>query len=109
MDGTLQLTRRVGMLEGASFLLLLGAAMPLKYMLGMPLAVRIVGSAHGVLFIAYVLLAAHAVLRGRISRTLGLKMVIASLLPAGPFFVDRDLQAIATADAPGQAALGAGD
>ncbi|WP_317048755.1 DUF3817 domain-containing protein [Hymenobacter sediminis] len=48
--------RVVGFLEGISFLVLLGIAMPLKYLLGQPEAVRIVGMAHGVLFVAYVLL-----------------------------------------------------
>ena len=41
------------MTEAASFLLLLGVAMPMKYMMDMPLAVRIVGMIHGVLFIAF--------------------------------------------------------
>jgi hypothetical protein len=39
--------RVIGFVEGVSFLVLLGAAMPLKYLADMPLAVKIVGSAHG--------------------------------------------------------------
>ena len=46
--------RLVALLEGASFLVLLFVAMPLKYLAGMPLAVRIAGSIHGALFIAFV-------------------------------------------------------
>ena len=46
--------RAVALLEGASYLLLLGVAMPLKYLAGMPGAVRAVGSAHGGLFLLYV-------------------------------------------------------
>ena len=45
--------RIIAYLEGISFLLLLGVAMPLKYHWGMPLAVRIMGSLHGFLFVAY--------------------------------------------------------
>jgi len=37
--------RLVGIAEGISFLLLLGVGMPLKYIAGLPLAVRIMGSA----------------------------------------------------------------
>ncbi|MCH2042016.1 MAG: DUF3817 domain-containing protein [Saccharospirillaceae bacterium] len=39
---------QIGFLEGMSFLLLLGVAMPLKYMMGVNEAVRFAGSAHGI-------------------------------------------------------------
>ena len=53
--------RAAGMIEGVSFLLLLGVAMPLKYFAGMPLAVKIGGWVHGLLFLTFcmVLLVAH--------------------------------------------------
>ena len=44
--------RAVALAEGISFLVLLGVAMPLKYLADMPLAVRIAGWLHGLLFIA---------------------------------------------------------
>lgn len=56
-DTTLHRLRSVGLLEAISFLLLLGVAMPLKYMFDQPEMVRIVGMAHGVLWILYVGLA----------------------------------------------------
>jgi integral membrane protein len=43
--------RRIALIEGWSFLILLGIAMPLKYLADMPLAVRLVGSLHGFLFL----------------------------------------------------------
>eukprot|EP01031_Cornospumella_fuschlensis_P007196 gene7196-8921_t len=43
--------RRIAFMEGVSFLLLLGIAMPLKYFAGLPAAVKYVGWAHGLLFI----------------------------------------------------------
>ena len=46
--------RLVGILEGISFLVLLGIAMPLKYLAGQPEAVKVVGWAHGALFVLYV-------------------------------------------------------
>ena len=46
--------RVIGWGEGLSFLLLLGIAMPLKYWFGQPGYVRVVGMAHGALFLLYV-------------------------------------------------------
>ncbi len=82
----------VGYLEGTSFLLLLGIAMPLKYMIGIPEGVKYIGMAHGILFIAYI-----AVLMGAASK---IKMplwampmgVLGSFLPFGPFVFDHVLK-----------------
>jgi integral membrane protein len=84
--------RLVGLLEGASYLLLLGVAMPLKYWAGMPLAVRVVGMAHGVLFVAFVaaLLLAWRARRWSVLRAAGL--FVACLIPFGTFVVDRGLR-----------------
>lgn len=43
----------MGRLEGVSFLLLLGVAMPLKYLADMPQFVTWVGWAHGLLFVGF--------------------------------------------------------
>ena len=45
--------RKISLAEGISYLLLLGIAMPLKYWAGLPLAVKIVGSIHGALFVVF--------------------------------------------------------
>ena len=45
----------MGYLEGMSFLLLLGIAMPLKYMMDIPEGVKYIGMAHGMLFITYII------------------------------------------------------
>jgi integral membrane protein len=83
--------RVIGWWEGVSFLLLLGVAMPLKYFAGMPQAVRIVGLAHGVLFMLYVAAALHAAWTHRWPwRRTGL-VLLASVLPAGPFLVDAKI------------------
>ena len=83
--------RIVGILEGISYLLLLGIAMPLKYLANMPEAVSIVGMAHGVLFICYCLTILLALLNGNISFLRSVQAFISSLLPFGPFFMDRTL------------------
>ena len=50
----IQQLRRVGKIEGVSFLVLLGIAMPLKYLAHLPLAVKVVGWVHGDLVTAMV-------------------------------------------------------
>lgn len=75
--------------EGISFLLLLGVAMPLKYIWQWPLAVEVIGMAHGLLFIAYELLAIR--LKSSIDWTLSQWLIIAlcAFLPFGPFYVEK--------------------
>jgi integral membrane protein len=83
--------RVVGWWEGVSFLVLLGVAMPLKYFAGMPLAVRIVGMAHGILFLLYVLAAIQASLDRDWPWKRTALVLLASVLPAGPFVVDAKI------------------
>jgi integral membrane protein len=80
--------RVVGFLEGVSFLVLLGIAMPLKYVWEEPQAVRVVGMAHGVLFIAYVAAAVQAWLAYDWSWKRAALVVAASLVPFGTFYAD---------------------
>ncbi len=83
--------RAVGILEGISFLLLMGIAMPLKYFAGMPLAVKYTGSIHGALFIAYCLCIFAALNSGRLSFGKSVLAFIAALIPFGPFLIDQKL------------------
>lgn len=84
----------IGTYEAVSFLLLLFVAMPLKYLAGQALAVRVVGMAHGILFLAY----CAALIRARQANDLALKecfiCFVAALLPFGPFAVDKRLKRI---------------
>ncbi|ACY15183.1 DUF3817 domain-containing protein [Haliangium ochraceum] len=89
----LRTLRRVSVLEGISFLVLLGVAMPLKYLGGIDMAVKIVGWAHGVLFVLLcgVLLVTYRSLRWPLSRAA--LVFAAALVPLGPFLIDRKLAA----------------
>ena len=84
--------RAIALLEGLSFVLLLFIAMPLKYLAGMPLAVKIVGMAHGVLFVAYL----PALLEVAFTHRWSLLRVVAafgaSLVPFGTFVFDARLR-----------------
>ena len=77
--------------EGVSFPVLLFIAMPLKYMMYMPLAVKLVDSIHGGLFVAYVLLlaAVHIKLKLKITQSIGLFLL--SLIPFGTFYLHKFL------------------
>ncbi len=90
-DSTLNRLRSVGTWEAISYLLLLGIAMPLKYGFDMPQAVRVVGMAHGILWMAYIGLA----ILGQVDYKWSIKttfwLFIASLLPFGPFVADAKL------------------
>lgn len=83
--------RVIGWWEGLSFLILLGVAMPLKYFAGEPGAVRVVGMAHGVLFLLYLLAAIHAAVEYHWTWKRTAIVLAASLFPAGPFILDAKL------------------
>ena len=87
--------RILGNVEGVSYLLLLGIAMPMKYFYGMPLAVKTVGMAHGVLFIAYCLLLALQMRANKWNLLFGIYLFVATLIPFGTFVTDRKLAKIA--------------
>jgi integral membrane protein len=84
--------RKVALLEGASYLLLLGVAMPLKYLAGMPGAVRLVGSVHGGLFVLYAAAVIWAGTARRWPAGRWAANLVASLLPFGPFVMDGRLR-----------------
>ena len=78
----------MGYLEGTSFLLLLGIAMPLKYMMGITEAVKYIGMAHGALFIAYILMLLLTASKIRLPLWAMPAGVLGSFLPFGPFVFD---------------------
>lgn len=80
--------RRIALIEGWSFLILLGIAMPLKYFADMPMAVKIVGWAHGVLFVLLCWALLQTLLNTRWSIFRCATVFIAALLPFGPFLLD---------------------
>ena len=80
--------RIIGFLEGISFILLVGVAMPLKYIGGYTNATWDIGMIHGVLFISYVI----AVIPVKFQLNWNLKTtflaLMASLLPFGTFVAE---------------------
>jgi len=84
--------RIISMAEGISLLTLLFIAMPMKYFMGMPEVVRVVGSIHGGLFILYVLALAVIHFTQRWSILFSLGAFVASFIPFGTFVLDRQLR-----------------
>jgi len=80
---------RMGRIEGVSLLVLLGIAMPLKYLVGQPLAVTVVGSVHGALWVIYMVMLGRMWMSG--TWTFGTVAVatVASVLPFGPWWFER--------------------
>jgi integral membrane protein len=88
----IQRLRTLGIIEGISFLVLMGIAMPLKYGFDYTHATFWPGLAHGILFLLYCAALIHA--KMVLARPLGwaVKLFIAALLPFGPFVMDKNLK-----------------
>ena len=80
--------RLIALLEGISFLTLLGICMPLKYIAHMPMAVKINGWIHGVLFILYLIFLAQVRAQYKWSNKLSAAAFLAALLPFGTFVLN---------------------
>jgi integral membrane protein len=84
------------MIEAVSFLVLLCIAMPLKYLSDYPdtgkKVVFWVGLVHGVLFMSYAVVAFWAWRTRHLNGKLLLLAAVASVVPLGPFFIDRRLK-----------------
>ena len=90
--------RAVTLLEAISYLILLFVAMPLKYVWGMPLAVKIAGSVHGGLFVLFCIALMRVLMQTSWPFSRAVLLFIASLLPLVPFFIDRRMRAWAAED-----------
>ncbi len=91
---TLKKLRIFSLWEGVSVLLLFGVCMPLKYMLHFPFAedlTRIVGMAHGILFIIYCVLVLVVQYERKWKLIITLLALAASLFPFGTFVADAKI------------------
>ena len=81
--------RSIAIAEGISFLVLLLIAMPLKYVWHYPMPVKVVGWAHGVLFIAYWIAAVPLFIKLKWDPERIVGLGLASILPFGTFVLER--------------------
>ena len=81
--------RLINKIEGFSFLTLLFIAMPLKYLAGFPIATKIVGMIHGVLFIWFIMQLVASSQSVPFSKKESLLFFVMSLVPFGTFYTDK--------------------
>lgn len=84
--------RLLGFLEGLSLLVLIGIAMPLKYIWHAPGLTQVMGSLHGALFLLFVIntLSLGIEQKWKFSQ-ITWKVLAASVVPFGTFYIDRKI------------------
>lgn len=90
--------RLINFFEGVSFLLLLLVAMPLKYLFDLPLAVRIAGGLHGLLFLGLGLSLYQAYVNGWSA----LRVLLMALVPGSFMWMDKRIAKWASDSAQSQ-------
>lgn len=81
--------RIVSLLEGLSYLVLLGVAMPLKYIADQPEAVTHLGRAHGGLFVVFALALVGAAREQQWRSRASATAMLASIVPLGAFWLEH--------------------
>ena len=77
------------LVEGASLIALVLIAVPIKYGLDFPLAVKVVGPIHGALFVWTMGVLVMTVLAGRLTALKGAGVFLAALIPFGGLWSHR--------------------
>ena len=85
----MKLFRLIAFLEGLSYLLLLFIAMPVKYIIGDPTYVKLLGMPHGLLFVAYIVFAIFISVNKKWNLKTTFIVFLASILPFGTFYIDK--------------------
>ena len=81
--------RLITLLEGLSYILLLFIAVPLKYWGDNDSFVKMLGMPHGILFMAYIVLALFLKDDYQWSWKETVIVLLASMIPFGTFYVDK--------------------
>jgi integral membrane protein len=89
MFSLINIFRIVAFLEGVSYILLLGIAVPIKYVFDDPTYVKLLGMPHGLLFIAFIILAIIIGSELKWNNKTLFYVLLASIIPFGTFFVDK--------------------
>ena len=84
---SLRYLRWASLAEGATLLLLLLIAVPLKRMADLPLAVSIMGPIHGLAFLIYGAMVLQAVFTRVITQTEAALLMVAAFVPFGAFML----------------------
>ena len=82
-----RILRTASMIEGATLLLLLLVAVPLKRMADLPMAVTIIGPIHGAAFLIYTALVLQSMFSRLISASEATRLMVAGFIPFGAWMV----------------------
>jgi integral membrane protein len=77
--------RRLSWLEGGTLLALVGIAVPLKYLAGMPAPVALIGPVHGAVFLAFLALLAASTRSVAWTPEELIRLTLGACLPLGAF------------------------
>lgn len=89
MFSLINIFRITALLEGISYILLLGIAVPIKYAFNDPTYVKLLGMPHGLLFIAYIILAIMVGSQMKWNNKTLFIVLVASIVPFGTFYIDK--------------------
>lgn len=78
--------------DGLALLALVFIAVPAKYLLDLPLGVKMLGPLHGTLFLSLTLTTLAALYKGRLKPGLALLLLVGALIPLGAFYADYRLK-----------------
>ena len=81
--------RLINKIEGYSFIILLFIAMPLKYSFGFPIATKVMGMIHGLLFMMFIYQLLESMKEVPFNKKEALVYFILSLIPFGSFYTDK--------------------
>ena len=84
--------RLISAIEGLSFLILVFIAMPIKYIGGDPMPVKIVGMTHGVLFIIFMISLFEAKIKQEWDTGFVFQLFVLSLLPFGAILIEKKVK-----------------
>ncbi|MDC3253591.1 DUF3817 domain-containing protein [bacterium] len=79
----------ISLLEGGSYILLLFVGVPLKYFGDNPILVKSLGMPHGILFLAYIVLALLIREKMNWDFKATFLVLIASIIPFGTFYINK--------------------
>jgi integral membrane protein len=94
LKDTLKRFRVISYIEGLSYLILVFIAMPIKYLAENPYPVKIIGMAHGVLFILFVLFLYETMRKYAWQTSFSSKLFVYSLIPFGSFIIEKKMKTI---------------
>ncbi|WP_136666554.1 DUF3817 domain-containing protein [Flavobacterium sp. H122] len=86
---TLKNFKTLALIEGISAILLFFFAMPMKYAFDMPVFVKYIGMAHGILFIGYILFATLLMSAEKWNLKKYALICLASIPPFGTFYIEK--------------------